>query len=146
MRDARLVQKTRQFFGLPGADKKLILQAIYWLAVSRVWLAVRPFGRLVEGLRYEGVAKVADPELLQRIGSAVAAAGRNVPWRSDCFPQAITAHRLLSKAGYESVVHFGVNNSDESDFKGHAWVTCGDTVVVGGAEMSHYSEVFRTRP
>lgn len=137
--------KPGRFLQLDSADKWLFLRAVGWLAVARIRLVVTPFARLAETLaRNSGSAGIeADPVLLERIGFAVRAAANNVPWRSDCFPQAIAAHKLLKSSGYASTIHLGVEKPDDNALVGHAWLTCGDTVVTGGETMDRYSEVHR---
>ena len=46
------------------------------------------------------------------LGQCDATAANNVPWRSDCFPQAIAANRLLRKYGLTSTIHLGVDKAD----------------------------------
>ena len=143
MSTARLIEKLQRFARLDGADKWLLLRAVVWLAIARLRLAVTPFQKLVEGLSEEQGSLEPDPDLLQRVGFAVSAAAANVPWRSDCFPQTIAARSLLKGYGLASTVHLGVDRSGEDDLLGHAWLTCGDTVVTGGADLDRYTEVHR---
>lgn len=136
---ARLPRKLRRFGDLSLADKWLLLRAVLWLMVARVKLAMVPLERLAGGSVQMGEAR-PDPELLRRIGFAVNSAAANLPWRSDCFPRALAARSLLNRYGYPATVHLGVDRVGESDLVGHAWVTCGETVVVGGEELDRYTE------
>jgi hypothetical protein len=142
MREKGIAEKLRRFGGLSPAEKRLFVKAVYWLAVARVRLAMTPLEKLASGS--VGVANgKPDAELLRRVGRAVDSAGANMPWRSDCFPRAIAARSLLKGLGYSSTIHLGVDRVGDSELAGHAWVTCGDTVVVGGAELDRYTEVHR---
>ena len=145
MRVARLPDKLRRFGGLSLADKWLLGRAVVGLAIARVQLAVTPFERLARRLSDEaGTADTqADPELLRRVGFAVAAAANNVPWRSDCFPQTIAARKLLRRYGYTSTIHLGVEKAGEEGILGHAWLTRGGIVVTGGQELDRYVEMHR---
>jgi hypothetical protein len=138
-------RKTKRFSELDGADKWLLLRAAVWLGIARVMLIVMPFQRLAERLSVPAgdPAPLPDEEVLRRIGFAVAAAANNVPWRSDCFPQAIAASRLIRGYGYSSTIHLGVERTGEEGLAGHAWLTCGDSVVTGGADLHRYTEVHR---
>ena len=140
---ARLPHKLRRFAELSLADKWLLLRAVFWLAVARLRLAVTPFQKLVERLAADQDGAEPDPDLVNRVGFAVSTAAANVPWRSDCFPQTIAARSILKRYGYTSIVHLGVDRVGESDLLGHAWLTCGDTVVTGGADLDRYTEVHR---
>ena len=140
---ARWKDKLTRFGQLDGADKWLLLRAAAWLAVARIMLAVLSFRRLSARLSARNVSShtEADPEVSQRIGRAVAVAANNVPWRSDCFPQTIAARMLLKRHGYSSVIHFGVEKIGDNELGGHAWLTCGDTVVIGGTNLDCYTEL-----
>jgi len=137
--------KLRQLLALNGADRWLLLQAIFWLAIARLMLVLVPFrwlsGRLSGRGSQQPVAPA--PELLRRIGWAVDVAARHVPWRADCFPQALTGRMLLQRRGHASTIHIGVVNEAGRGLSGHAWLTCGDVVVTGGADLHHYAVLHR---
>jgi hypothetical protein len=137
--------KLRRFLELDKPDRWLMIHAVGWLAIARLRLALTPFARLAEALANQSADSQgeSDPALPERIGFAVRAAANNVPWRSDCFPQAIAARKMLGRYGYESIIHLGIDKVDETNIAGHAWLTCGDTVVTGGDVMDRYSEVHR---
>ena len=65
----------------------------------------------------------------------------HVPWRSDCFPQTIAARMLLKRHGYASTIHIGVERIGDDELKGHAWLTCGETVITGGTDLDRYPEL-----
>ena len=125
------------------ADKWLFLRAVLWLAVARIWLAFVPFPELARRLSSKSGTAVADPEFVGRVGVAISAAGANVPWRSDCFPQSIAAYKLLQRHGCASTIHLGVDKAGKDQLLAHAWLTCGKTIVTGGAERDRYVEIHR---
>lgn len=135
--------RLQRFLQLDPTDRKLFVGAAMWLAVARVWLLVFPFRKLAGRLGTRAGSVEADPELLGRIGRAVAAAAAHVPWRSDCFPQSIAAHQLLKRRGYASTIHLGVERAGGEGLKGHAWVSCGPILVTGGGEVARYAEIHR---
>ena len=145
MSNVRQTGKWRRFMQLDGADKWLLLRATGWLAIARIMLVAMSFERLSARLSATSNATEIEPDqdLLQRIGFAVSAAANNVPWRSDCFPQTIAARMLLKRYGYASTIHFGVERVGEDVLNGHAWLTCGETVVTGAAELNRYAEIHR---
>ena len=143
MSTGRWKQKLARFRDLSGTDKLMVLHAALWLAIARLMLLFLPFKKMASRFSGEGESKTNDPnpQLLERIAHAVRAAAANVPWRSDCFPQSIAARMLLKHHGYGSTIHIGVRKKDKDNIAGHAWVTCGSTVVVGGEEIPHYTEM-----
>ena len=145
MSNVRRTNKWRRFTQLDGADKWLLLRATAWLAIARIMLTVIPFHQLSARLSAKSHSPPIEPDqdLLQRITYAVSAAASNVPWRSDCFPQTIAARMLLKRYGHASTIHLGVDRVGEDGLDGHAWLTCGETVVTGAAELDRYAEVHR---
>ncbi len=143
MSNVRWTNKWRRFLQLDGANKWLLLRATAWLAIARIMLVVMPFRHLSARLSAASNSTQIEPDqdLLQRIAYAVSAAANNVPWRSDCFPQTIAAHMLLKRYGHASTIHFGVERVGEDALSGHAWLTCGETVVTGAAELDRYTKV-----
>jgi hypothetical protein len=143
MSNPRRENKLVRFARLDGADKWLLMRAVVWLGVARLRLAVTSFQQLSERLSNDApdTRVDPDPDFLRRVGVAVRAAANNVPWRSDCFPQAIAARTLLKRRGHSSKIHLGVEKSGEGGIAGHAWLTCGDVVVVGGEDLDSYTEM-----
>jgi hypothetical protein len=141
----RWKNKLIRFVRLDGADKWMLLRATMWLAIARVMLVAMPFNRLSARLSAENdcTGTKADPALLIRIGSAVRVAANYVPWRSDCFPQTIAARMLLRRHDFASTIHIGVERVGDDELAGHAWLTCGETVVIGGGELDPYTELHR---
>ena len=144
----RWKEKLMKFGRLSGADKWLLLCAATWLAIARIMLVIVPFRRLSARLSAEPDAAPAEPdsELLHRIGRAVSVAASHVSWRSDCFPQTIAARMLLKRYGYTSIIHIGVEHVVDDELAGHAWLTCGEIVVTGGADLDRYTELHRFSP
>ena len=124
-----------------------MLRAVGWLFIARLMLAFIPFRRFAQKLETDEPrsSREHDPEFLRRVGLAVSRAANNVPWRSDCFPQTIAARMLLKRHGYASTIHLGVERTGEEGLAGHAWLTCGDIVVTGGAELERYTELHQIK-
>lgn len=68
------------------------------------------------------------------VGHVIAAAAARTPWRSDCYPQALTARILLRAARVPHSVVFGVRRDDAGVLRAHAWVTSGEVGVTGGSD------------
>jgi len=126
------------------------------LGLSRLAIVVLPF-RLVRRALGEHRSPVAPapaaPDVgevaLYRarwIGVLVRYAAEHTPWRSDCYPQALTARIMLRLARVPHVVSFGVRRDGDA-LVAHAWVHVGDLVVTGRTGHD-YAEVgsFRWAP
>lgn len=138
-------KKLRRFGDLRASDKWLFLRAIVELAIARIQLSTLPFERLAARLSGGGKRgdDSLDPELLRRIAFAVTAAAANVPWRSTCLPQALAARALLKRYGHSPTIHLGVERPGDDALAGHAWLTCGDAVVIGGEHLGRFTEIHR---
>ena len=147
MDDADPISKLAKFRALSSADRRLFLAAIWWLLFARLLLAFIPFRRLTERLGSEAVrvAGEDDPDFVARVGFAVARAADNVPWRSDCFPQTIAACKILKRHGISSTIHLGVERVGNEELNAHAWLTSGNNVVTGGANLERYTEMHQIK-
>lgn len=125
---------------LPGADRRLVLLSSVLLGVARLLTVVLPFRvvRRLLGERADGTADTAavpaDPDQrrrARRIGFLVTRAAGQVPWRAECYPQALTARALLRLAGIPHRVTFGVRR-EAGRLVAHAWVDVDGVPVTGG--------------
>lgn len=74
-----------------------------------------------------------DLDRARKIGWTVQTAARRTPWRSECFPQALTARLLLRAARVPHVVTFGLRRDDAGTLKAHVWVAADQVAVTGGS-------------
>jgi hypothetical protein len=128
-------QRLERLGMLTAAERFLLVEAVCFLSVARVAIAIFPFRILVRWFGH--VPNDSPPEAplsgCGEIGRAVERAARNLPWRAMCLPQAIAAKLMLSRRGYRSIVHFGVGRDPAGKLIAHVWVCCGDAIVVGRA-------------
>ena len=114
--------------------------ALSWLllGLTRAAIALLPFSTL-RRLLGEGRTDAAplppatDREARQssRIGHSVRQAAAHTPWRSDCYPQALTAHLHLRLARVPHTVSFGLRRA-ERGLTAHVWIAAADGIVTGG--------------
>jgi hypothetical protein len=117
----RVVSAVRRKFCLLGAaDRRLLLKAARSLAAYRVALWVLSWRR-VAAIRPSPSKSPASQVSIERLESAVRAASRAIP-RCTCLTRALALHHLLSRAGYESSIYFGVAKTPARGFEAHAWV------------------------
>ena len=129
------------------ADRWLLAEAAAWQVAA--WAAVRvvPFrrwaGRL--GALDEETAPAADPaasEAVERVGWAVSATSRWLPWRATCLMEAVAAKKLLERRGLPSTLYLGVASVyPEMDLEAHAWLRCGTAIVTGDGERQRFTAV-----
>jgi hypothetical protein len=146
----RLVHTVRGFVRLGLKDQVRFTAAWSLLGLYRFLILVLPFTviRRLLGENHREPQQHEVPELtdVQRvramhIGRIVELAAAYAPWRSDCYPQALTARTFLELRRIPHVVSFGVRRENGA-LIAHAWVHAGDVPVTGG-ESKHYTEVGR---
>lgn len=145
MRISRLVHG---FVHLGHRDQVRLVAAWSLLGLSRLAILLLPFRVVGRALgehrdpRSDVPATVPDDLTLlraARIGAMVRLAAEHTPWRSDCYPQALTARVLLGLARVPHVVSFGVRRDGDA-LVAHAWVRVADGIVTGATGHA-YTEV-----
>lgn len=136
MRDAGgppgLLGRARRLSARDGLD---LLRAAAHLAQAR-WLWGRSSGTelLRHGRRPVGRTR-RDPasaeDLVARVAVAIPRAATRLPWRADCWIQALAAQAWLARAGIGSDLYIGTRQN-RGGFEAHAWLRSGDRVVTGG--------------
>lgn len=142
------VHTVRGFVRLGLRDQVRFTAAWFLLGFSRLLIILLPF-TVVRRLLGENQAQPGShpsPDLSTddqyragHIGRIVEAAAAHAPWRSDCYPQALTARTFLALRGIPHVVSFGVRRDGDA-LLAHAWVHAGGITVTGGNEHT-YTEV-----
>lgn len=135
-----------KFFRLPGSERLVLAQAVFYLAVARLSLLLLPF-RLVA--RSFGVTQdisldqptTGEQEEARMLGRQVTRASRHLPWRCACLEQAISTQWMLAKRNLPGTLYFGVAKDESKDFKAHAWLTCGSVTVSGGRVAGDFTVI-----
>lgn len=135
-------RKWRAWRAYSGHDRLLILEATAWLGLARFYIVWFPFGWLGPWLRRRATDPVR-PEMARRIGRAVLTASRHVPWQAVCLPQALAAKVMLGLRGEGSILHLGARLDENGNLAAHAWLTCGDKIVTGGAGLPDYTPLVK---
>jgi hypothetical protein len=146
----RLVDLARGLRRIGHKDQARLAAAWSLLGLSRLAILLLPFSAVRRALgehhapaaaAAEAAPALDDGALLRarRIGATVQLAARHTPWRSECYPQALTARILLGLARIPHVVSFGVRRDGDA-LVAHAWVHAGGLTVTGGTGH-RYTEV-----
>lgn len=144
----RLVHTVRGFVRLGLKDQVRFTAAWSLLGLSRLLIIALPFTvirRLLGENRASDEERPAPPLddgqriRAMHIGRVVELAAAYAPWRSDCYPQALTARTFLALRRIPHEVVFGVRRDGDA-LIAHAWVRAGDVEVTGGSGRE-YTEV-----
>jgi hypothetical protein len=118
----------------------LLIRAV--LAVSAAALKVRlvPFSRIAAGLgpmqsprpdAARGTASAAELATARRIGWAIDAAARHLPFESACLARALAAHALCRAHGLAPTLRMGAERDQQGRAETHAWLTAAGVGVTG---------------
>lgn len=129
----------RRFAVLSWSEQWLLLRALFLIAVLRVSLWTIPFG-LLQRISFRPPRKRSGAMSPAKLAWAVSAVSRRMPGAT-CLTQAIATQILLARSGYQSRVEIGVAKNERSDFEAHAWVVCGDSVLIGGPVTDRYTRL-----
>ena len=129
------MRRLRKVLRLPPAERRLLVTATLLLGAIRLGLWLLPYSTFQRMLarameRFAGSRKPSRFSA-DRIGWAVAAAGRYVP-QATCLTQALAAQALLAAAGHPARLCIGVAKGGLGELQAHAWVESQDRIVVGG--------------
>jgi hypothetical protein len=134
--------------------RALLAEAALCLLVARLELLflsfprlARRFGTLVPSTdpRASAPCTTATPDLThiaEEVGWAVTRAARYVPFMALCLPQAMAAHRMLTRRGIASVMHFGAAGLTNS-LDAHAWLDAAGVKVTGYPIEESLAEIAR---
>lgn len=139
------MKSLHRYRALSATDRWLVIEAALLLAAVRLGIATVPVSvvrrALDRSLRFltpHNVGKPVTP--VSRLGWAVAAASRHLPFRSTCLVESIAVDAMLRWRGYASEIRFGVRPPRGGVLEGHAWVEHDGAVVFGAlTELAEYS-------
>ncbi len=124
------------FFRADWPFRLLLLRVLILLGLGRLTVLVFPFRKIAgwmgeEGKESDEEAVEAEKEYLTRLASAVLAVSKYTFWKSNCFPQALCAHRILKRRRMAHTIYFGIKKDEADKMKAHAWLRVGNRIVTG---------------
>ncbi|MDD3591377.1 MAG: lasso peptide biosynthesis B2 protein [Sulfurovum sp.] len=134
------------FLRRPAGEKRLALEALWYLALIKTRLKTSSFNSLARHYGLETVESVqhgadSDIEMLKSIRWAIGRVSRSVPWSSVCLDQALAAQRMLSRRKIPGNLYLGVAKKEDAGLKAHAWVRCNGEFVTGRAGHEAFTVV-----
>jgi len=136
--------------GTAGRDRRLLLEAVLWLACARITILTVPFRwttRLLamkpSGETEPTQAFVTSPAFAPRARWALKVAAARTPWKSNCLTKAVAGAGMLRLRQIASTLALGVakSTSERGGMRAHAWLRCGGIIVTGGAGHKQYNVI-----
>lgn len=127
-------------------DKGLLLEALFYLWISRLLVVMRPFKKIAPLLGTPGIetnrqTNEKDRQTLYRISSSVITVAGHTPWPSKCLVQVMAAKRMLRRRGIPSTVYLGLCKNEGKEMIAHAWIRSGDVFLTSIKGKKKYSVV-----
>ena len=140
------MSRVTTFFRQPLKRQRFALEAAWDLAAARLSVRRRgQYGALdAIGDRTDETGEFDAAELrplLRDVSWSIEATAKTMPWNTLCLTQAIATARMLRARGIPWQIHVGLARDDAKELIAHAWLTCGDRVVVGGSEVGRYARL-----
>lgn len=153
--------------GLAPERRRLLIEAVGWLGLSRAAMAILPYRRVASLLRLtpsdpseaalsshadRGIdgcphdAASAGSHGAEVIGWAVQAAAARTPWLSTCLVQSLAGSAMLRRHDLPGVVYLGVAKDTEGKLIAHSWLRSGGRILTGAAGYQRYSVIAAYRP
>ena len=136
----------RTLWRMTWQDRLILGEAIVWLAIAGLIIAVVPFRKVgvlaARPVRKRPPAHEARNRMRRQVRWAIVTAARRVPWRALCIQQGLAAQFMLRRRGIPSVLYYGAALR-EGDLKAHVWVRDGNIDVIGGEAASRYALLAR---
>ncbi len=116
----------------------LALRGLIDLAAARIGLsrirphAVQERNRRAAMLRAPDNSSAAITRRCDEAAFFISRMAARVPWRSDCLVQALAGQSWLARLRIPSEIVVGTAKLANGQFDAHAWLRCGDRIVLGG--------------
>jgi hypothetical protein len=128
------MRRIGKFFELPLSDKLLLLRAWTTLLLMRAAVLAIPLARLRRAVARRSAEQKGSSVGLpsaEKIAWALAAMSCAVPGGENCLVRALATQRMLSRAGCDSDLKFGVAGSGPGKIQAHAWVESRGKIIMG---------------
>ncbi len=145
-----MLKKLKSYWRLPLELRRASREAFLYLTFSKILIKSIP---IRFSLKYLGVKNIdlsrsdvsCDPSVLFLIRQSIYLVSKNLPWRSKCLDQAMTAQWMLSRRNLPTTLYLGMRKSDNAkkSYDAHAWVCCGNMPVIGVQPQVGYVVVGR---
>lgn len=122
----------------------MLLEALGLLIVSKLiilFVPLRKIAPLLGDVNKDVRNTLSDREYEQArdVKRNIAIASNNVPWKSVCLDQAMTAFIMLNKRSIPNKLCFGAKkNIEAKKLDAHAWIVCNDQILVGGKHSAEF--------
>ena len=131
----------KKFIFLPNDEKILLLEAVFFLFFSKVFLFL-PFKLCIKSIRpAEELIGIVDPLILMKIKIVIGRANKLAFWENVCLVKSFAARFMLQRRNIGSRMYLGLQYKNEKELVAHAWLIAGD-ILITPKGITPYKEIF----
>ena len=113
----------KKFFRLSYPEKKMLMEAIFFLYLAKLVLLLFPFKRcLIFFRKQKDTTQPLDQNTLEQIKIAVARTNRVTFWKNRCLVQSMAARWMLQRRKIPSRLSLGLSFDENNKLIAHAWI------------------------
>lgn len=126
-----------KFFKIPIRQKRLLIEAVFFLFTSKLILMIFPF-KICKQIfkKNEVLVKRASVQSIKDISIAVERANKIAIWNNVCIVKSFTARFMLQNRGIASTIYLGVTLKNEKKLSAHAWLISQGVYVTPRGDLS----------
>ena len=124
-------------------DYLFFYEAWIFLHISKAIILFFPFKKIAAKIGVSQVETTKDSLTDNQLLLVIISLQRAVKYaihRSKCYDQALAAKFMLNRRQLPSTLYFGLSKED-NQLSAHAWVRCGDRIVIGKRGFEKYTPV-----
>jgi hypothetical protein len=124
-------------------DYLYFCEAWIFLHISKAIILFFPFKKIAAKIGVSQLETTKDPIPQNQLAIVVISLQRAVKYaahNSKCYDQALAAKFMFNRRQLPSTLYFGLSK-EENQLSAHAWVRCGDSVVIGSRGFEKYTPV-----
>ena len=142
------MSRWHKFSNLTLKQRLFIFELFILLFIARLSIFLLPRHILIAILKRENKKTTVFPSECQllkarEVGRWISAIRKTTPWRNTCLSEALAARWALSGRAVSNVVILGVKKNENNQLEAHAWLECGDEIILGGGQAVHFTSISR---
>lgn len=145
-----LGSRLRKLGTCSSAERRLLLEALFWLGLFSAlirWVSFRRIAVLFKLSPGEAANVLSALQVAKsaQIGRAVQRVAAHTFWTCTCLGQALTGAVMLRRRRIPGTLALGVAHDrvQPDGVAAHAWIQCGDAIVVGSGGHERYTIIGR---
>jgi hypothetical protein len=137
---SKLLRYIWKFISLPGRERLLFFEALFFLYLAKGMLVIFPFRLCIKTVKPSREQHDAGIGRLKEIKYAIGRANRLAFWKNVCLVQSFAARWMLTRRGIKSELFIGVSQDEQKKLTAHAWLVVDNLEIV--SQGGNYNKIF----